>query len=1204
MNLDKRLLDQAQSVRLYLAITVGAGLLAGVATVLQALYLSRVVNGVFLEKRTLEQVGSLLALLLLAIVARAALVGIREVTALRAAGRIKMALRERLFAHLLDLGPAYSSGERTGELANTAVEGIEALEGYFSQYLPSLALAALVPVTILLFVFPLDLLSGLVFLATAPLIPLFMVLIGKLAEAMTRRQWESLSRMSGHFLDVLQGLTTLKLFGRSRAQVETLARVSDRYRQTTLGVLRVAFLSALALELLSTVSTAIVAVEVGLRLLYGGLSFEQAFFVLILAPEFYLPLRNLGTGFHAGISGVAAARRLFEILETPSHPVHPVLPSSPHLPVSPSPYVSFRDVRYGYDGGERSALRGVSFELRRGERVALVGPSGGGKSTVARLLMGFLQPDQGEILVEGRPLKATAPEEWRRQVAWVPQSPYLFHATVAENLRLARPEADQGLLVQAARLAHADEFIRRLPHGYDTVIGEQGERLSGGQAQRLALARAYLKDAPLLILDEAAAHLDPEQEALIQESLERLMEGRTVLAIAHRLSTVYRADRILVLADGLVVEAGTHEQLLREGSLYRRLVEAYGGSHQPSAVSSQPVVAGGEGQALSRQEGGSETTPPPRDRCDRGPDTRRALLRLLRLAAPFKGWMAISALLGFATVGSGVGLMATAAFLIAAAALHPSVADLALSIVGVRFFGLSRGVFRYLERYLSHNVTFRLLGRLRIWFYEALEPLAPARLMDHRGGDLLSRAVGDVESLQHFYVRVIAPPLVALLVGLATALFLGQFDATLAGTLTLFLLLAGVGIPLLAYYRGRGLGQRITRLRGELSVQLVDGLQGMADLIAFEQERRQMERVRELGRRWLDAQEGMARVTGLHSGLGSLLANLGMWAVLAAAIPLVSAGRMEGVYLPVVTLAALASFEAVAPLPLALQQMGGSLEAARRLFQLVDGERGRRGDGKTGGRGEPRTQNPAYGLLVEGLHFRYGPAEQPALDGIDFRLDAGGSIALVGPSGAGKSTLIQLLLRFWDYQEGRILLGGRELREWDPEEVRSLMGVVSQRTHLFNGTLRENLLIARPGAGEEQLKWALHRARLHTLLETLPEGLDGWIGERGLRLSGGERQRLAIARALLKDAPLLLLDEPTAHLDSITEREVMASLQGLMEGRTTLLITHRLVGLEVVDQILVLNEGRVVERGRHRELLQGDGLYRRMWQLQNQILLV
>lgn len=579
----------------------------------------------------------------------------------------------------------------------------------------------------------------------------------------------------------------------------------------------------------------------------------------------------------------------------------------------------------------------------------------------------------------------------------------------------------------------------------------------------------------------------------------------------------------------------------------------------------------------------------------------RTFGRLLQLVAPFKGWIALSALLGFATIGSGVGLMATAAFIIASAALHPSVADLAVPIVGVRFFGISRGVFRYLERYVSHRVTFWLLARLRVWFYRSVEPLAPARLSDHRSGDLLSRVVGDIETLQHFYVRVIAPPVVALLVGLFVWLLLRSYDLRLANLLVVFLLLAGVGVPLLVHRLSSESGREMAKLRSELNVHLVDGIQGMADLVSFGQDGRQRERVRLLSRDWTRIQDWMARVNGLHAALGTLLANLGMWTVVVLAVPLVAEGTLEGVYLPVLALAALASFEAVLPLPLAFQYMGHSLEAGRRLFEIAT-------DHSPVATQQPvlgtwhRELGPVPDLLVENLRFSYGPDEPTALDGVSFELPRGGRTAIVGPSGAGKSTLVNLILRFWEYQEGRILLGGRELREYGEEELRGVIGVVSQRTHLFSGTVRENLLIARPDASDEDLLRAAELARLHSFVRTLPRGYDTWIGEQGARLSAGERQRVAIARALLKEAPLLILDEATANLDSLTEREVMEAIHSLMEGRTTLIITHRLVGLEMADEVLVLKAGRVVERGTHGELLRLGGLYSRMWELQHQTL--
>jgi ATP-binding cassette subfamily C protein CydD len=382
--------------------------------------------------------------------------------------------------------------------------------------------------------------------------------------------------MSAHFLDMLQGLATLKLLGRSRDQIQTIAGISHQFRRTTLGVLRVAFLSALVMEMVATLSTAVVAVEIGLRLLYGRLAFQEAFFILLLAPEFYLPLRQLSARFHASMSGLAAARRIFEVLETRPPVAGSEVGAKPGAAFDFNVSLRFSDVHYAYDAGERPALKGLSFEMAPGQKVALVGPSGAGKSTAAYLLLRFIEPDRGRISLDNVPLQDIAPRDWRAQVAWVPQNLYLFHASVAENIRLARPEAGHDEVVRAAQQAHAHEFIQALPQGYETLVGERGARLSGGQAQRIALARAFLKDAPLLVLDEATANLDPEDEARIQDSLARLMQGRTALIIAHRLSTVYQADQILVLADGRVVEAGTHTALLERGELYRRLVTAYG----------------------------------------------------------------------------------------------------------------------------------------------------------------------------------------------------------------------------------------------------------------------------------------------------------------------------------------------------------------------------------------------------------------------------------------------------------------------------------------------------------------------------------------------------------------------------------------------------------------------------------------------------
>ncbi|MCX7840541.1 MAG: thiol reductant ABC exporter subunit CydD, partial [Anaerolineae bacterium] len=1051
----------------------------------------------------------------------------------------------------------------------------------FSQYLPQLVLAALVPLLILAFVFPLDLLSAFVLLVTAPLIPFFMILIGSAADALTRRQWKSLSLLSAHFLDVLQGLATLKMFGRSREQIETIARVSFQFRDATLSVLRVAFLSAFALEMIATISTAIIAVEIGLRLLYAQIEFEQAFFVLVLAPDFYLPLRLLGTRFHAGMTGVAAGARVFEILEMTADHRPPT--AAKHAVSGQRSAVVFDDVHYTYDG-MRAALNGVSFSIARGERVVLAGHTGAGKSTVVSLLLRFIEPTRGEILCDGKPLRDWSPRAWREQIAWVPQLPYLFNDTVANNIRLARPDASLDDVIRAAQLAHADEFIRALPQGYDTLIGERGARLSGGQAQRIALARAFLKDAPILIFDEPTAHLDPENEALIQDAIERLMQNRTVLIISHRPRTLQRADKVVVLEQGRVVEMRESERAReREGEGARERggegARERGGERASSGFrvrNSEFGVQNSEFGVRNSEFGvrNSEFGVRSSEFATRNSQfaTRHSqfairnsqfairnsqlatqspisnlqsptstFLRLLHFVAPFKAHIALAVALGAATIGSSIGLMATSAYIIAHAARHPSIAELSVPIVGVRFFGIARGVFRYLERLVSHTINFNLLARLRVWFYESIEPHAPAILTraSWHSGDVLTRVISDIETLQNFYVRVLAPPLVAIVIAIITAAYLASFATTLALVVLAFMFLVGIVLPILAQQVSKRFNEQTIQRRAQLNTQLVDGIQGIADLIAYGREEAQLERVRATSRALVRAQMFLAIIAGAHNALGNALTHLAMWSALVIAIPLVNAARFDGVYLAVIALAVLASFEGVLALPLAFQYLDASLLAARRLFEFADrrpptDDRRPRVSAVSGQRSA---------VVFDRVTFRYALDEPCVLNGLSFEVRAGERVAIVGPSGVGKSSIVNLLLRFWDYEDGHIWIDGRELRDIPPDEARALFAVVPQTIHLFNATIRENLLLARPDATEAEIIEATRRAQIHDFIVTLPDGYDTRIGEQGLRLSGGERQRLALARALLKRAPILILDEATAHLDAATARAVWEALR-------------------------------------------------------------
>lgn len=578
---------------------------------------------------------------------------------------------------------------------------------------------------------------------------------------------------------------------------------------------------------------------------------------------------------------------------------------------------------------------------------------------------------------------------------------------------------------------------------------------------------------------------------------------------------------------------------------------------------------------------------------------------LARLLVPFRWQVALAVLLGVLMVASNVGLLGMAAYLISAAALKPLLVTLTLPMYIVRFAGVARAVSRYAERLTGHSLTFRLLARLRAEVYRRLARLAPAQLLAYRSGDLLARLVADVEELQHLYLGVVGPILVAVLVSALMSGLFALFSPVLAWTALAFLVAAGVGVPLLAGSLGRDVAGRRLSARAELNAQLVDGIQGVQDILAFGQESVFQERIAAQDGVLAHTQRRAAFVSGVEQGLNELVTSLAMWSVLVLAIPLVEHSVVGGVYLAFLAFVMLASFEAVTPLAPALRFLRRTHAAGKRVLDVLDTP--------------PLLNTPpqppplasaldvaerrAHSLTFEHVSFAYpGAEDQPALVDVDLVVPDGGQIAIVGPSGAGKSTLARLAARLYDPSGGVVRLDGVDIRSLGPCAVRAAIGVAAQDAHIFSTTVRGNLKIARPDAMDAALEQALEQAQLGDFLRRAPGGLGTWVGEQGQRLSGGERQRLAIARAVLQDAPLLILDEPTANLDTMTERKLLDTLERLMRGRTTVLITHRLSRMERMDEIVVLDRGRIVERGTHERLLASDGLYRRMFDTQNSML--
>ena len=1179
MYFDRRLWQFTEGLRLRIAGAVLIGLLSaavGIARLaLLGWLLGRVFQGEGLDDLILPIVAVAAAML-----ARGGFEYWRTMAAHRTAASVQLQIRARLFDQIAALGPGQFGGQRSGEVLLGVIDGVEQLETYFGQYLPQLFVAAVTPFGIFVFAAFLDLPLAGVLLGFALLTLVAPVAFHHWDQKSAKARQAAYAAYGAELLDSVQGLATLKAFGQSAARGRFLAEKAHDLFRTTMWVLASNSASRGITDAGIAVGAA-AALGVGAaRVAEGAIGIEVLLIVLMMGVEVFRPMRDLRALLHTGMHGRSAAESLFRLLDT-----KPAIEDADDADDTAglAPTIAFEDVHFAYPGGRRPAHDGLSFSVSAGERVGIVGASGAGKSTVLRLLMRFDDPQAGRILLGGQDLRTLDRAALRAGFGVVNQDTYLFHGTAAENIRFGKPDASDAEVEAAARAANAHGFIARLSQGYDTVIGERGIRLSGGQRQRIAIARALLRDAPILLLDEALSSVDAENEAVIQDALARLMGGRTVLVMAHRLSSVIDADRILVLDEGRVVESGRHEVLMARRGVYHRLMAD---QVREGLAAPPPAAPGAEPAPEPTTEDRHLAATSPGEADDevlqaRGLGWWSAWMRLLRLVRPFRGRVNLAFGLGVARVVAFIGIGVLSALVVAGIKQGTPVDGLLIALYAIAPLA---GLLHWLESWVAHDMAFRLLTEIRIALYDKLDKLAPAYLLRRRTGDIVGMATQDVELVEYFFAHTVAPALVAVLVPAAVMATLLVYGWPTAAALAPFILLVGLS-PFLLRKRLDKLGGRAREMLGLLNAHAVDTIQGLTELLAFGQQaaRRKVflgfvsdhHRIRLPYYRDLTFQMALIETA---TGLGGL-------AVVIAGTAWIAAGSLEAAMLPLLAILAMATFLPVSEIAHVGRQLADTLGATRRLHAV----HGAPVPVQDGPGADPAPGAPA--LEMTGVGFTYVGTRRPALSDVTLAVRPGETLALVGPSGAGKTTIAHLFMRFWDPEDGVVRLDGEDVRRWTLDALRARIALVAQDTYLFNDTLRANILIARPDASEADLAEAVRRAALEDFVAALPEGLETRVGERGTQLSGGQRQRVAVARAFLKNAPILILDEATSHLDAVNEALLRRALSELMAERTTVVIAHRLSTVRDADTIVVLADGRIVETGTHATLLARAGLY-------------
>ncbi|QDG63914.1 thiol reductant ABC exporter subunit CydD [Pseudarthrobacter sp. NIBRBAC000502771] len=1089
--------------------------------------------------------GSQLTAGLAGVVLRSLTVWGQAVAARRAALGVKEELRAELLERALRTG-VRGSGPGDGGLAVLATRGLDALDSYYTQFLPALVNCAAVPLLLGARILFADWVSALVIVLTVPLIPVFMVLIGRYTEDSVREAQATMARLSAHMLELAKGLPVLVGLGRATAQRKALEEISEEYRSRTMGTLRTAFLSALALELIATISVAVVAVFIGVRLVHGDMPLEAGLLVLLLAPDCYLPLRELGTAHHASDDGRVALAETAAVTSAPEPAPLPAAKAG-----RPGAPLEVTGLTVTYAGRSATAVGPMTFTAPLDRITALDGPSGAGKSTVLGVLAGIIGHGGGTSVT------GSISGLDRRSVAWVPQHPVMVAGTVLDEVLLyLSPDSGHG----PDRFAAEDAARRCLARaGAGHLAPKHQAELSPGELRRVALARGLARieaGATLLLLDEPTAHLDDASAVIVEDAIRRLRGQVTVVLVAHNQRTRQLADLLVPVAPA----ARTHAAARQDDADAALLPAAPAGApHGASAA---------DGAATDRASTDNPVTRNPAVRAAEkaAPGAFRLLAALL---APVRGKFAAAAFVGTLAAVFAVVLSGLSGWLIIRASEQPPILYLLTAIVGVRFFGIGRAVFRYWERLLLHDAVFAALTRLRGRLWESLSRRALSLRRLLQGGNVLGTVIDDVDTVRDLLPRVVLPPATAVAVSVlavaATGVLVPDALPAVAGAAVGGLLLA----PAAALWGDRKSAAAEQSLRSGVLRRVTAALDARAELHANGVAPRVLEALLAEDRDATRASRRSAWADGLGHAVATAACGTAALAAAWLAGPAVLAAQVAPAAAAVVVLLLLALVEPYAAMTTAVRQYPALRSVMRRVGEsgaLAAGSEPRGGLQPVSRRAG---DTPGVELMDLAAEWPGGP---PVFSGITAVAVPGRWLAVTGPSGSGKSTLLSVLLGFLPPASGQVRVTGRAA--WCPQEA-----------HLFDSTIRGNLLLGRPiedgpaPASDRELEAVLAAVGLSALVGRLPAGLDTRIGPGGAFLSGGERQRLAVARTLLTGAEVILLDEPTAHLDAESAATMLADLRAGLRDRTVVLVTHNPADIQAGDARLELSEPAGQSRG-------------------------